>query len=424
MELNTLYLSIITRQNPPWLAMLLLIIASFTFKKEKFMTVKKRVLIPLICITAIAAVALFNTYVTIHLGGHFEGFYLLKDTPSGKYEFTDHLFVGREKQIIYTLDLNNSYFRIARGLFHQHNENSNHLHCEWNPKDGNGMVSSYFADGTALVTYLGRYLDDAREVHGLFVGGGLPETVASNTNYNMNNSGMTYFDGKRWYHIWCSVNEGIGSELTGISITPAAWEFLGSRVERRSSDNVILTSSHKTVVNEIPVRIDRKMNFTAGQTYFNLAITITNIGTAPLEYSYLYGDEPWVGYYGTSLGDVGWVKDRIVSYEEMIDTTKYSFVGMADIGNRVIGEQPVYTNLANFIEWFGPERPTDAYFTNNLNQLPETGKVPLDSNERFVGVHWERILAPLESATIRLAIGMAVMNPQTGIPEKPATVWQ
>ncbi len=386
---------------------------------------RKKIFTALLCVTISSLFLLTSLYVDFDIAGHFEGFYLVKEKTGRKYEFMDHLFVGREKQVVFAVDLSNNYFKFTRRLLPKHNENFNHLHCDWNPKDGNGMVSSYFADGTALVTYLGRYLDNDKEVHGLFVGGGLPETIESNVNYNMNNSGMTYFDGRRWYHIWCSVNEGIGSAISDTTLTPTKWEFLGSHVDKRSSENVIISSSHKAVIDQIPVRIDRKIHFSSGNPYFNLEIRITNIGTSPLSYSYLYGDEPWVGYYGTSLGDTGWVKDRIVNYEEMIDASKYSYVGIADIGNRVIGEQPVYTNLANFIEWFGPERPMFAYFTNDMNRLPGAGKkIPLESNERFVGLIWQRMLAPLESSTIKIAVGMARFNPKTGIPEKPATRWE
>jgi hypothetical protein len=386
---------------------------------------RKKTVLLLFCIISVPLFILLDHYMDFDIGGHFEGLYLLREKGSNKYEIADHLFVGREKQIVYAMDLGNRYYKIARNMLPKHNENFNHLHCEWNPKDGNGMVSNYFADGTALVTYLGRYLDEEKEVHGIFVGGGLPETVESNVNYNMNNSGMTYFDGKRWYHIWCSVNEGVGSAVTGKALTPSHWEFIGSGVEQKSADKVTITSSHKTFIDDIPVRIDRKIRFTAGQPYFNLEITLTNIGTAPLFYNYLYGDEPWVGYYGTSLGDVGWVKDRIINYEEMIDTTKYSYAGIADIGNRVIGEQPVYTNLANFIEWFGPERPMYGYFANNMDVLPKPNqKIPLESNERFIGLSWQRKLEPSESSTLRLAIGMAMLDPKTGIPVKPPTAWE
>lgn len=370
--------------------------------------------------------ALANFFVDFQIAGQFEGVYLTRNQGSKVYELSDHLIVGQEKKLVFARTFNNSYYRMAKRLFPKLGKGANHLYCEWNPWDGFGLVSSSFPDGTGIVTYLGRYLDDEKPVHGLFVGGGVPETVEQGFNFNMNNSGMTYFDGQRWHHIWCSVNEGLGSAATGAILTPSQWEFIGSGVESRSSDLVIIASRHKVVIDGVPVSISRKMYFTAGAPYFNLEIRLRNIGSTPLKYFYLYGDEPWIGFYGTSLGDVGWVQGRLVPYEETIDTKKYSYLGMADIGNRVIGEQPIYTNLANFIEWFGPEQPESAYFTNdlNLNQLPKADKkIPLESNERFLGLQWERSLNPAESATIRLAIGMASLNPLTGIPEKPPTAW-
>jgi len=387
------------------------------------MNIKKRILL-----TGIISLSLFvlvDRYVDFNISGECEGFYLSRNIHHKVYEISDHLVVGKEKRLIYAFNITDSYFHMTRRLFPKGRDNRNHLYCEWNPWDGNGLVSSYFSDGSGLITYLGRYLDNDEEVHGLFVGGGIPETVEHNNNYNMNNSGMTYYDGQRWFHIWCSVNEGIGSPSTGKTVSPSQWKFISSKVKSRSNDKVEIASSHTAIIDNIPVRINREMHFTAGEAYFTLEIKITNIGKEPLFYSYLYGDEPWVGFYGTSLGDVGWVKDRIINYEEAIDPAQYSFVGMADLGNRVIGERPAYTNLANFIEWFGPELPTEVYFTNDYQHFPNNErKVPLASNERFVGLRWDRALAPSESTTVRLAIGMARLNTRTGIPEKPPTSWK
>ena len=387
------------------------------------MNSKKRMLV--IATIFAVLVAVVNYFVDFEIAGQFEGVYLTRNTGSSVYELSDHLIVGQEKKLIFARTFNNSYYRMAKRLFPKLDSRASHLHCEWNPWDGSGLVSSSFPDGTGIVTYLGRYLDGEKQVNGLFVGGGVPETVEQGQNFNMNNSGMTYFDGQKWYHIWCSVNEGIGSAATGATLTPSHWEFIGSGVESRSSDKVIIASKHKAVIDGVPVNISRRMHFIAGAPYFNLEIRIKNVGSTTVNYIYLYGDEPWIGYYGTSLGDVGWVKDRIVPYEESLDTNRYSYFGMADIGNRIIGEQPHYSNLANFLEWFGPEQPGIAYVTNDMSHLPETDKkIPLESNERFIGLQWARRLDPAESATIRLAIGMAVLDPHTGIPVKPPTAWQ
>lgn len=361
--------------------------------------------------------------VRFNIKGHFEGLYLLRDRGAGKYEVSDHLFVGEGKLLMYGGDLTPLQKRLFAKIMPDHGSGRPHLHCEWNPHDGSGLVSQHFSNGTSLVTYFGRYLDGDEEVHGLFVGGGLPETVATDTNYNMSNSGMTFGDGKRWYHIWCSVNEGVGPANSETVFTPSRWKFLGSRVESRSDSRVVITSSHSVTINGLPLRIDRRASFAAGETYFNLEIRLTNRGGAPLIYQYYYGDEPWVGYYGTSLGDSGWVEDRLITHEEVVDTGRYGYAGMVDSGNRAIGEEPVYSNLANFIEWFGEERPL-VFFANSGSPPKPGNRTPLESNERYIGLEWARALAPGESATIRLAIGMAGYDRKTGLPVKPATSWK
>jgi hypothetical protein len=386
-------------------------------------TGKKIMLISLAAVSVVLFSYLFLN-VRCNIKGHFEGFYLLHDHGAGTYEFADHLFVGEGKDLIYGKDLPLNPSGMLGALLPTHDEDKSHLHCDWSPRDGSGRVSQYFADGTQLVTYFGRYLDEDAEVHGLFVGGGMPDTVAKNVNYNMNNSGMTYGDGKRWYHIWCSVNEGIGIPDSEKMLTPAMWRFLGSRVVSKSPSSVIITSSHGVTISGVPLNIDRRVSFAAGESYFTLAIRITNKGSVPVTYEYNYGDEPWVGYYGTSLGDVGWVKDRVLNYEEVLDSSKYQYAGIADLGNRVIGEKPIYTNLANFIEWFGPERPM-VYIANRQGYPPLPGaKNPLESNERFIGLEWVRSLQPGETAEIRLAIGMAAYDPRRGLPVKPETTWK
>lgn len=372
---------------------------------------------------AAALIGFIALHVRSDIKGHFEGFYLLHDRQAGNYEFADHLFVGEGKSLIYGKDFSGPLQRFINRIIPAHDTGRNHLHTDWNPHDGCGMVSQHFADGTQLVTYFGRYLDALEEVHGLFVGGGLPDSVAANTNYNMNNSGMTFNDGNRWYHIWCSVNEGIVAQGDEEVQTPSHWRFLGSRVVSRSDNRVVISSSHALTLRGVPLTMERTATFAAGERYFTLKIALTNRGNLPLNYEYTYGDEPWVGYYGTSLGDVGWVADRLINYEEVVDSGKYHYAGMVDSGNRVIGERPVYTNLANFIEWFGPERPF--VFLANQEHPPQPGsRIPLESNERFIGLAWDRQLQPGETTAILLAIGMATVNPRTGLPEKPPTTWK
>jgi len=384
---------------------------------------RRKVLLLALAVVSTSVFIYLFINVRFNIKGHFEGFYLLHDKGAGKYEFSDHLFVGEGTSLIWGKD----FTPLAQGLLGffmpDHGHGQPHLHCEWNSRDGSGMVSQHFPNGTSLITYFGRYLDSDEEVHGLFVGGGMPETVARNANYNMNKSGMTFGDGNRWYHIWCSVNEGVGAANSGRMLTPSRWEFLGSRVVSKSDSHAVITSSHRVEIDGQPLRIDRRASFAAGETYFDLEIRLTNQGTAPVYFDYLYGDEPWVGYYGTALGDVGWVRDRLVTHEEVVDAARYSYAGMVDSGNRAIGEQPVYSNLANFIEWFGDERPF-VYFANSGTPPAPGSKEPLESNERYIGLEWERELPPGGVISFRLAIGMAGYDAKTGLPVKPATTWK
>lgn len=176
----------------------------------------------------------------------------------------------------------------------------------------------------------------------------------------------------------------------------------------------------------------------AGETYFILGIKITNIGQRDGNYYYLYADEPWLGNFGSSDGDAGWVSDRKILYEEAINPQLYSFAGMVDQGNEAIGEHGGFTPAANFIEWLGPEIPDGVFLANQYNgfQHPLSQLVPLAGDTRSLGMYWgPRVLRPGESNTFFLAIGMASTiqpavtmdrfgmaagDPHSRFPKKPA----
>jgi hypothetical protein len=240
----------------------------------------------------------------------------------------------------------------------------------------------------------------------------------------MDETGMAYYDGRRWYHIWCNSNEGLasGDQLKDDTYGPFGWKFLGSRVLHQSSRSLALESSHEAVVDGLPLRVDRYAYFRAGETYFLLSIWIKNIGKTPATYCYIYGDEPWLGDFGTSKGNVGWVSDRLVNYAEFIDPDKYSFAGYFDFGNDAVSPNHDFTMTADFLEWLGDFKPDLVYFSNGPTEYPKRDgpKVPLASDSRYIGLQWgPHTLKPGESHNIRLAVGMASYNPKTGSLAKP-----
>jgi len=366
-----------------------------------------------------ALVLLFCT-VRFDIKGHYEGIFLLQGLGGWKYELKDDLYVGDGDRVIWSMDFYDPGFRLFQKT-HPFKPGEARLYYEWDAKDGSGFIRNLLGDGTQILNCFGRYKgDDKKYVHGLFVGGGLPASVTGGDNVYMDETGMAYYDRTRWYHVWCNVNEGIVSD-SGQVLLPSEWKFLGSKVINESSKSLAIASHHEVAVDGVPLRIDRHVYLNAGDTYFVLTIKVTNIGTVPAKYTYLYGDEPWVGNYGSSRGNVGWVKDRLIEYETGLDSSKYSYAGFYDYGNSAAGEEHHFTGTANFIEWLGNNRPTVS-FSNDSGFLKESfgEKIPLASDTRFIGLEWvRRVLAPQQSETYTLAIGMAGHDPVTGFPVKP-----
>ena len=377
-----------------------------------------------------ATVLLFSVLLTLalvvsthfNISGPVEGIFLLKGKQGSLLEIKNDLYLGDGSRLLLGIDFGSPRFRFFN-RFRQHRLDEAYLYYEWDKHDGTGYVRNFMPGGRQLLTCFARYEENNSEnVNGLLVGGGLPDDVKGDDAVKMNETGMAYFDGKRWYHIWCSVNEAISSGSNGRAILPSRWKFLGSKVLKESEKALAITSRHEIVVDNVPLRMDRYAYFRAGDPYFILSIRITNMGKDPVSYFYLYGDEPWVGNYGTSAGNVGWVRDGLVNYVQWVNTDKYSYIGMYDHGNSAIGESGGFTDMANFIEWFGNNKPADAYFSNNPNDYPKTmfEKVPLSSNERFMGLQWGPLmLQPGQSDRYVLAIGKAGNDPKTGFPVKP-----
>jgi hypothetical protein len=363
----------------------------------------------------------FSTHVDIK--GHFDGLFLLKGTDRALFELKDDLYLGDGSRLICGVDFHNPHSFYYK-LFVHHKPGEAYLFYEWDPKDGSGFVRNYLPNGNQLLTCFSRFQDDDHQyAHGLFVGGGLPANVRDDDPVKMTATGMAYNDGRRWYHLWCSVNEGVASARTWQTLGPSRWRFLGSKVLNGSDNTLVLTSSHLVEIDGVPLRIERYAYFTAGQSYFLLSYTVKNVGQKEVGYFYLYGDEPWLGDYGSSAGNVGWAKDRLIHYETLLDVGKYSYAGFFDYGNDAIAEGHHFTRVADFIEWRSNHVPF-VYFSNYPGEFDKSGKTrpPLSSNTRFMGLEWgPLVLKPGEEDSYALAIGMAGNDPKTGFPVKPDT---
>jgi len=205
---------------------------------------------------------------------------------------------------------------------------------------------------------------------------------------------------------------------------PSDWEFLGSKVLFSTKSEIVLKSSHRAQLDGVPVNIDRYLFFNVNNRFVTLAIRIKNIGDKPTGYYYVYGDEPWLGDYGTSKGNVGWSEGKLFHYAGIVDPNANSTAGMADLGNPLSPYEQGrnFSGLANFISWIGMVRPSMVYFANKEGDPhDEKERIPLDSPiNRVIFCQWGPVrLPPQESTTIILAIGMAERDKITGMPVQP-----
>ena len=347
---------------------------------------------------------------------HNQGIYLLTGKSGSLFEVTDDLLLGQESRGvagITFIEKNQPLGEenpVAQRIF---------LELDWDDEEGFGFVRNHLGGGQQLLTNFSRYIgSDNVDTKGLFVGGALPpEDFDSSANAGRNDSGMTYFDTRRWYHVWCNTNEGIIATDSGVGLAPSQWQFIDSRVLINREDRALIISNHQVDLAGVPVQIERSAYFVAGEPYFILGIKMTNIGNRTAHYKYVYADEPWIGNFGSSSGDVGWLADQHVYFEGMVDPKVYSYMGMSDQGNKAIEEAVPETNTVNFIEWLGPEIPDIAYFSNNYMgfQHQLTQLVPLSGDARSLGMHWgPKSIRPKESQSFFLAIGMATLVSPTG----------
>jgi hypothetical protein len=355
---------------------------------------------------AIALAGVLAGMTKVSVAGHWQGLFVLAGREGPTLEVKDDLLLGDGSRLL----LGVSFSRV-RAILHRDDASPQpRLVLEWNGRDGSGLVRNHLGDGTELVTVFARYVDSEGAVpHGLFVGGALPEIAADPELQN--ESGMTFRNARGWTHVWCNVNEAIWFEGQRDPSYPSSWRFLGSRVVIHDRDRVVLESSHEIRDGAARLRMDRYAYFRAGQPYFKLGIKLVNVGDADVRYDYLYGDEPWVGNFGSADGNVGWSDGRVLAYETVLNTREARWAGILDRKSGV----------ANFIAWHGADVPDLGYVSNEPGRVtPRPEPVPLSSNEVFIGLEWtKRVLHPGEGQDLLLALGMAGHDDATGKPSIP-----
>jgi hypothetical protein len=344
---------------------------------------------------ALALAGAFLATTQVSCSGRLLGLFLLRSERGRPFELKDDLKLGEEERLLGGLG-----FAAVRRRLGSPRLGRPRLEVAWDREDGSGYVGNVLADGRTLETVFGRYLhDDGREVHGLFVGGAQPDAIL---DLALEESGMSLRDARGWHHLWCTVNEAIRLEGDDRLYHPPDWRLVDSRVLVDTPERVILASQHRLEAGGAGLAMHRLAHFQAGQPWVRLGVRFTNVGERAVTLTYGYGDEPWVGRFGSADGNVGWVRGGLVPVARRLDLRLERWAGIAD----------AKSGFANFIAW--PASDPDLAYFNNHGGPPtrQEAGAPLSSNEVYVGLEWQRRrLEPGQALSIQLVIGLAATAP-------------
>lgn len=333
-----------------------------------------------------------------HFSSSSAALYLLRD--SGGLRITNDISFYEIDSLVFKIDLTNIFNRIFETSALA--TDTPLIDASFNTSTGRGVIKEFRPDGSIIEIALSRFDDVDVKPRGLIIGGDFPP---GDSGLKREASGIAFNDGKRWYHLWCNANEGIA--LSGGNVYDTTkWIYLEGKIIKRDFREFIAESLHSVDLDGYSVLIKRRLETVAGRNYIDLTIDIKNLSDRVLMIDYAYGDEPWVGEYGTSKGDVGWYPGGLIMNETYIDPLKYNIAGFWDTGNTLAGETGHFTGLANYIQWLG-KPPTLVYFSNDFYSVDP--QKPLSSpDSRLLNIVWKGIvLAPGEVERLYLRIGFS-----------------
>ena len=241
------------------------------------MTIRRWIGCSLVLIAIVALGFGLRLGVRFDITGDWEGIYFLAG-PGKMFTVTDDLFPEDTDYLITGFAL--TWFSNSVSTVKSDSMSGSNLVVRWDDKQGRGYIKNSFADGRKLLINLSRFKNEEGILtSGVFVGGGLPTSDPDFRAKDKDETGMSYFDGNRWYHIWCSVNEAVlPASGSNNPIYPQQWSFLGSRVLENSPNNISIVSHHWFAIDGVPLFVEKYLFYEAGNSYFTLITRVKNVG--------------------------------------------------------------------------------------------------------------------------------------------------
>ena len=351
--------------------------------------------------------------------------YYVRDHDGKLHVSNDDLLFSENDELLYMIDMT-GHFRLYQS-FMGWVLGSPMIETTWDGANGHGILKETRPDGTKFLVILARHVEQGKAARGIFLGGDLTYVDQDRlTQRTSDNTGMAYYDGTTWRHVWCTINEGLMLQRRHETVHPTDWQYLGSTVVTSRTSEVVIESRHRLAVplddgTPVELHMNRTIRQQAGSNYVLLKVEFHNAGRTPLAYDWSFGDEPWVGEFGSSAGDVGWSDDGVHLRSGYLSPLKHRYAGYWDVGNELAGEPKRFSGYANFIEWLETP-PTVVYFSNGFVGLSpvKEGTVLNSPDNRVINLLWrDQVLRPEERRAYLLALGMTAPGP-AGLPSKPS----
>ncbi len=303
-------------------------------------------------------------------------------------------------------------------------ESAASFRLNWNPNDGRGSIVETLENGDLLgVCFQCGYEGYAG---GLYIG-------------NMDAPGFIWTPkvprrGFSKLNIFCAQDESLFDEQTQTEYSPGWSENFGTGedgrklhyvegavIEDGTKGNVVLMSVNQGDC----YRVTRYLQWPRGAAYILITSYVQNICTRPREFSFWTGDDPWLGLYRSSDGDVGWFQGGIVQQETRITGDAFKWGGFYDLGNAALGQDNAnFSNVADFIQPDPNEAsPDEVFFANSFAHTANdiTPNRPLDNGSMTaLNLGWtHKTLAPGQEWRVAYAMGIARTGEPGSLPKPP-----
>ncbi len=300
---------------------------------------------------------------------------------------------------------------------------SRRFEVSWDPRTGKGEVIQRYDDGALARVCL--QCGFPGYTGGLLIG-------------SYSGSGFEYLPpeplrGFASLNVFCAQDESIWdrassreyafgwSENFGTGPDGQRLEYVSGAVRKRGPELVLLTGRNRGGC----YQVDKRLLWKREARYLLVSTRIENACDEPVHFDFWTGDDPWLGKYRSSEGDVGYTDQALVRTETKVDPARFRFGGVYDLGNTAAGEQEgSYSGAANFI-MLRPDgrKPDRIYFANRFVHADDQiqPQRALDNKTMLaLNLGWIDIaLRPGGSVAFAYALGLASSTGRAEPPRAP-----